>query len=776
MSKNLRNGNRETETRRKTRKAFPYNRKILELYQKSKCRECTVQVSAVEINAVLEKTKPLSDKEVAQILEGHASDTSVLSNTPLSPRAESRLRKKENGMVLLPRSFYNEHPARKVLDSKKSKSKSTTKDKKDYKSSHKYGNSSKSKDNSKSLGSRNNSSTIQKENEPLGRGLRQKIPKGNKLKIGKPSFNSPNSKSKVSRPRKVNGLKPTRSHETEYQLVFVDPINSNGRKLIDPTLLSLADLLNTDKLPSKIWEVERVPPLLVNTKSDVTYNAIAAELDALMADTERPNPMEIINANPTENENTNPVENDNTELVEKVNSDLVECMNTDHVESVNTNSVEKVNADPVESMDTDPDQTDEKLPRDLNEEVPPTSNDDDEIPKTNVVKSNGDDEDNSKEDITTTAEINTDKAMEVDSLVDDFIEKTVSKDPKDSTKESSMENEQESTKEESSMGNEQESTKKESPKENEKVEAKVESFMEKVDAKDEKMDIDEDIKEDAKEVEIDLANKESTDDKINETIDNKNIIQEKEDELVDSTPKIIVADTENIKLDEKKANENEIVKDDEGESILEESQITKEQEKSATDSESKNSIEATNLEDEPIKVPEEFPSIMDLLNDTPTSISDDSKEAKEEPSDKTEISQEKPDASTSKLLNLETPSSNTEEECLKDILNEPITRQAVKPAGKNITEDKHSTDEVKVSGNEDDEITSVVFRRFSSDKQTYDRLVIFQSDLEYTVKINNKEVELLGAPKYMTSTEDLQILLQIVDEVNLDSFNVICKS
>ncbi|XP_077292902.1 uncharacterized protein LOC143915955 [Arctopsyche grandis] len=80
------------------------------------------------------------------------------------------------------------------------------------------------------------------------------------------------------------------------------------------------------------------------------------------------------------------------------------------------------------------------------------------------------------------------------------------------------------------------------------------------------------------------------------------------------------------------------------------------------------------------------------------------------------------------------------------------------------------------NNNDDYLLKSVIFRRLTEDKQTYDRLVTFQENMEYFIAINDRKVELLGAPEFITSIDDLQILLQIVDDVTLNSFNVICMS
>ncbi|KAG6440994.1 uncharacterized protein LOC115442627 [Manduca sexta] len=68
-------------------------------------------------------------------------------------------------------------------------------------------------------------------------------------------------------------------------------------------------------------------------------------------------------------------------------------------------------------------------------------------------------------------------------------------------------------------------------------------------------------------------------------------------------------------------------------------------------------------------------------------------------------------------------------------------------------------------------IAQVVFKKTIDGK--CQKSVTFMKNLKYTVEIHGKSIEFLGAPKSISSLKDLQILLQIVNESELKSFNVL---
>lgn len=69
-----------------------------------------------------------------------------------------------------------------------------------------------------------------------------------------------------------------------------------------------------------------------------------------------------------------------------------------------------------------------------------------------------------------------------------------------------------------------------------------------------------------------------------------------------------------------------------------------------------------------------------------------------------------------------------------------------------------------------DGITHVVFKKTKDG--ICSKSVTCPKNLKYCIEIEDKSVEFLGAPKFITSLEDLQVLLQIVNESELDSLYV----
>ncbi|KAJ8719582.1 hypothetical protein PYW08_011757 [Mythimna loreyi] len=70
-----------------------------------------------------------------------------------------------------------------------------------------------------------------------------------------------------------------------------------------------------------------------------------------------------------------------------------------------------------------------------------------------------------------------------------------------------------------------------------------------------------------------------------------------------------------------------------------------------------------------------------------------------------------------------------------------------------------------------DSITHVVFKKTKGG--ICSKSVTCPKNLKYCIEIEDKSVEFIGAPKFITSLEDLQVLLQIVNESELDSLYVL---
>ncbi|KAJ8720203.1 hypothetical protein PYW07_012246 [Mythimna separata] len=70
-----------------------------------------------------------------------------------------------------------------------------------------------------------------------------------------------------------------------------------------------------------------------------------------------------------------------------------------------------------------------------------------------------------------------------------------------------------------------------------------------------------------------------------------------------------------------------------------------------------------------------------------------------------------------------------------------------------------------------DSITHVVFKK--TKEGICSKSVTCPKNLKYCIEIQDKSVEFLGAPKFITSLEDLKVLLQIVNESELDRLYVL---
>ncbi|XP_063625506.1 uncharacterized protein LOC134797180 [Cydia splendana] len=68
-------------------------------------------------------------------------------------------------------------------------------------------------------------------------------------------------------------------------------------------------------------------------------------------------------------------------------------------------------------------------------------------------------------------------------------------------------------------------------------------------------------------------------------------------------------------------------------------------------------------------------------------------------------------------------------------------------------------------------VTHVIFKQ-TRDGKCY-RCVTCPKNLKYSIELNGKAVEFIGAPKFISSLEDLQVLLQIVNESHLESLYVL---
>ncbi|CAK1582833.1 unnamed protein product [Parnassius mnemosyne] len=126
----------------------------------------------------------------------------------------------------------------------------------------------------------------------------------------------------------------------------------------------------------------------------------------------------------------------------------------------------------------------------------------------------------------------------------------------------------------------------------------------------------------------------------------------------------------------------------------------------------------------------------------------------------------------------DTPVNNNVAECKGNENNETISDNNVEQ----IKKDVNHTEEVSISKNNDQtdksisifncvSVTHVIFKKYINGK-CY-KSVKCPKNLKYSIELEGKSVEFIGAPKYISSLEDLQVLLQIVDESELDSLYVL---
>lgn len=207
------------------------------LYKEGKCRDCSVVVTRMDFAKILGKFTKVK-------IQYESSTTPKIKSKPIreAPSAvtNSRLKNNENGMVLIHRSAYKEHPVKEILDLKK------------------QNNSTTSLHTASSKRAFNNNNIL-KEN--------------NRLK------KSPDIKDKGL---KTYSKRFARTSLKRYGIVFETPKTNNINEFKNK--ISLLDLLpSIDKtlLPSEEWCIDYLP----NTdepKEDKVYDKIAAELEHLM--------------------------------------------------------------------------------------------------------------------------------------------------------------------------------------------------------------------------------------------------------------------------------------------------------------------------------------------------------------------------------------------------------------------------------------------------------------------------------------------------------------
>lgn len=201
---------------------------------------------------------------------------------------------------------------------------------------------------------------------------------------------------------------------------------------------------------------------------------------------------------------------------------------------------------------------------------------------------------------------------------------------------------------------------------------------------------------------------------------------------------------------------------------------------------------------------EEFPSILDILNDTSkggvdrsntqSSVNLESSDVeamllgKTNPSESIPMDVDKPNTSGESACN--TNKDNKTASALDDnpnspsILEEPeepdvpVLSLADKPlivspkkeSASNLLQQRSDVNDntnAKNKNNFKSGVTQVIFKKTMNGACS--KTVICPKNLKYSISIQGKSIELLGAPKVITSLEDLKVLLQIVEESELTS-------
>lgn len=215
-----------TKTRESRRvKALKLPKNLERLYKEGKCRECAVVITRMDFAKILGKFTKVKIQ-----YESSTTAKTKQSSDSSSPNSNARLKSNENGMVLIHRNAYSQHPIKELTNSKKV-----------------TGNDSRV------------ASNILKEN--------------NRLK--KSVLKDKNSNYEDKKHIINTNLK-------QYGIVFEDPLVSNNNDInCKITLIDLLPQIDEIILPSDEWCIDYFPKK-DEPKDDQVYDRIAAELEDLM--------------------------------------------------------------------------------------------------------------------------------------------------------------------------------------------------------------------------------------------------------------------------------------------------------------------------------------------------------------------------------------------------------------------------------------------------------------------------------------------------------------
>lgn len=232
------------ENRRVRALKLPKN--IERLYKEGKCRDCAVVVTRMDFAKILGK--------FTKVKIQYESSSPKAKNTieATSPNSNARLKSNENGMVLIHRNAYNQHPVKDVPSNKKG-----------------------TKGNQNQAATPRPNSNVLKEN--------------NRLKKT-PFLKDKNSNINIS---SCNVNK--RQTKKRYGIIFVKPLPKNKNDVSKTTLASLVPLLDKSILPTEEWCVDYLPRS-EEPMDDKVYDRIAAELEDLMFN----EPAKVVKPNTTD--------------------------------------------------------------------------------------------------------------------------------------------------------------------------------------------------------------------------------------------------------------------------------------------------------------------------------------------------------------------------------------------------------------------------------------------------------------------------------------------
>ncbi|XP_026493861.1 uncharacterized protein LOC113399055 [Vanessa tameamea] len=211
-------------------KAIKMPRNIERLYKEGKCRDCSVVVTRMDFAKILGKFTKVKIQ-----YESSSSPKTQKATETAVPNSNARLKNNENGMVLLRRTAYNQHPVKDLVNS----------------------NSKKQKTNEMSTITPRQVNNVLKENNG-------------------------SNKTDIVREKILTQKQTNNNCNKQYAIIFNDPsCNNNYDVKCDFSLMELLPKVDKSIFPSKEWCIDYFPKNEEPT-DDKVYDRIAAELEDLM--------------------------------------------------------------------------------------------------------------------------------------------------------------------------------------------------------------------------------------------------------------------------------------------------------------------------------------------------------------------------------------------------------------------------------------------------------------------------------------------------------------